>query len=254
MATSPFESNESECRDAAYWAQNVSTLKLSMAPTGALNLNVDGHHLAGALQGFGQMWQKTFRVRLQGANVTPGEVIKTWKERFGTFWPKGNRFYAPLTGIAPGEIGLINMHIPGDTPIGLPLSTGVLVIYADDESFTFMTPQGHVFAGWITFSAFEEEGCTVAQVQILLRAFDFVYELGFRLGASKSENRFWEQTLSALAAHFGVHESVQTRVVCIDPQVQWFHFWNIWQNSTIRTVLYRMATPVLAIRAQMIRR
>ena len=205
MTTSPFESNESLGRDAAYWAQNVSTLKLTMAPTGALNLNVDGNHLAGALQGFGQMWQKTFRVRLQGANVTPGEVIKTWKERFGTFWPKRNRFYAPLTGIAPGEIGLINMHIPGDTPIGLPLSTGVLVIYADDESFTFMTPRGHVFAGWITFSAFEEEGCTVAQVEILLRAFDFAYELGFRLGAAKSENKFWEQTLSALAAHFGVH-------------------------------------------------
>ena len=254
MTTSPFESNESLGRDAAYWAQNVSTLKLTMAPTGALNLNVDGNHLAGALQGFGQMWQKTFRVRLQGANVTPGEVIKTWKERFGTFWPKGNRFYAPLTGIAPGEIGLINMHIPGDTPIGLPLSTGVLVIYADDESFTFMTPRGHVFAGWITFSAFEEEGCTVAQVEILLRAFDFVYELGFRLGAAKSENKFWEQTLSALAAHFGVHEPVRTRIVCIDPQVQWSQFWNIWQNSTIRTVLYWMATPFLAIRAQMIRR
>ena len=55
MTTSPFESSESLGRDAAYWAQNVSTLKLTMAPTGALNLNVDGNHLAGALQGFGQM-------------------------------------------------------------------------------------------------------------------------------------------------------------------------------------------------------
>ena len=35
----------------------------------------------------------------------------------------------------------------------MPLSTGVLVLYADDESFTLMTPQGHVFAGWITFSS-----------------------------------------------------------------------------------------------------
>ena len=78
-------------------------------------------------------------------------------------------------------------------------------------AFTFMTPQGHVFAGWITFSAFEEEGGTVAQVQVLLRAFDFAYELGFRLGASKSENRFWEQTLLALAAHFGVDEPVRAR-------------------------------------------
>jgi len=50
------------------------------------------------------MWQKTYRVRLSGAQVTPSDVIKTWKERFPAFWPRGNRFYAPLTGIAPGEV------------------------------------------------------------------------------------------------------------------------------------------------------
>ena len=45
-------------------------------------------------------------------------------------------------------------------PGGLKLSTGVLVLYADDESFTLMTPQGHMFAGWITFSAFVSDGVT----------------------------------------------------------------------------------------------
>ena len=240
---------EKPTRDAAYWAKNISTLQVARTPTGALNLNVEGHRLVGPLQGFGQMWQKTFRVQLKGAGVTPAEVIKTWKENFGTFWPKGNRFYAPLVGIAPGEVGLINMRIPGDLPVGLPLSTGVLVLYADDESFTFITQQGHTFAGWITFSATEEDGLTVAQVQILLRPFDFAYEMGFRLGASKSENTFWQYTLLALAAHFDVHdESVQTQVICVDPKVQWSQFWNIWQNSAIRTVLYRMATPVLWMR------
>ncbi len=29
-------------RDAAYWAQQVSSLKVSRVPTGALNLNVEG--------------------------------------------------------------------------------------------------------------------------------------------------------------------------------------------------------------------
>ena len=52
----------------------------------------------------------------------------------------------------------------------MKLSTGVLVIYADDESFTLMTPQGHMFAGWITFSAYEEDGGTVAQAHVLMRA------------------------------------------------------------------------------------
>ncbi len=128
MLTQATPFGEKPTRDAAYWAENISTLRVARTPTGALNLNVEGQRLVGPLQGFGQMWQKTFRIRLEGASVTPTEVIKTWKEHSGTFWPKGNRFYAPLVGIAPGEVGLINMRIPGDLPIGLPLSTGVLAL------------------------------------------------------------------------------------------------------------------------------
>jgi hypothetical protein len=183
-------------------------------------------------------------MRLNGAQVKPAEVITTWKERFPAFWPTWDHFYQPLTGIALGEVALINMLIPGDIPYGLPLSTGVLVLYADEKSFTFMTPEGHMFAGWITFSAYEEEGSTVAQIEMLMRANDPAYELGFRLGASRSENKFWQYTLAALAAHFGVVEPVQTHVVCIDPRVQWSQCWNIWQNAAIRTFLYRMLTPV----------
>ena len=46
-------------------------------------------------------------------------------------------------GIAPGEVAGLGMSMPG----GLTLSTGVLVMYADEESFTLMTPQGHMFVG-----------------------------------------------------------------------------------------------------------
>ena len=127
-------SYEKQPRDAAYWAQYAATLKVARASTGALNLNVEGRRAMSPLQGFGQMWQKTFRIRMNGAQVKPAEVIKTWKERFPTFWPKWDIFYKPLTGIAPGEVALINMLIPGDIPHGLPLSTGVLVLYADEES------------------------------------------------------------------------------------------------------------------------
>jgi len=227
--------------DDAYWKQRISTLKVPRTPTGALNLNVDGRHVLSPLQGFGQLWQKTFRIQFKGQCVTAGEVIKTWKERFSTFWPTWDHFYAPSRGITPGEVVLINMVIPGDLPIGLLISTGVVVLCADEQSFTFMTPQGHMFAGWITFSAYEVEGVTHAQIQVLLRASDPLYELGFRLGANKAENLFWQYTLTALAAHFGVHEPIQTQIVCVDPKVQWSQFWNIWQNAAIRTLLYRMA-------------
>ena len=48
-------------------------------------------------------------------------------------------------------MALLDVDLPGR----VKLSTGVMVLYADDESFTLMTPQGHMFAGWITFSATE---------------------------------------------------------------------------------------------------
>lgn len=249
MTTSPTPSGEEQTaqpaqpaqpRDAAYWAQQASVFNVTNVPSGALNINVQGKQGLSPLQGFGPMWQKTYRVSLKGAAVTPAEVIKTWKENFPKFWPKGNRFHAPLTGIAPGEVALLNLSMPG----GMPLSTGVLVLYADDESFTLMTPQGHVFAGWITFSAFEEDGCTVAQAQVLIRSNDPLYEIGFRLGGHQQENKFWQHTLTALAAHFEVAEPVQTRVICVDPKLQWSQARNIWYNAAMRTAMYKMTAPM----------
>jgi hypothetical protein len=53
-----------------------------------------------------------------------------------------------------------------------------------------------------------------------------------------------------MAAHFGVNDPVQTQIKCIDPGVQWSQFWNIWQNAAIRTVMYRMLTPVRWVRSR----
>lgn len=227
-------------RDAANWAKDGSSLKVSYVPTGVANINVEGRQALSPLQGFGQMWQKTYKVRLEGADVTPADVIKAWKENFTTFWPKGNRFYAPLTGIAPGEVALINMSLGG-----MPLSTGVMILYADEVSFTVMTPEGHVFAGWNTFSSHEEDGCTVVQVQVLIRANDPIYELGFRLGASRMEDNFWIHTVKAVAAHFGVTNApVDFQRVCVDPRLQWAYAKNIWYNAGVRTTLHIITTPL----------
>jgi hypothetical protein len=134
--------------------------------------------------------------------------------------------------------------------LGLPrgnltlLSTGVLVLYADEESFAFMTPEGHSFAGWITFSAHEQDGVTAAQAQVLIRANDPFYELLFRLGGSKQEDRFWEHTLRALAGYFGIEGMVTTEIACVDPKVQWSRAGNIWYNAAIRSTLYMAGAPV----------
>jgi hypothetical protein len=231
-------------RDAANWAEMVSTLRVAHMPSDAVSLNVEGRRVVGPLQGFGKMWQKTFWVRLSGVQVTPAEVITTWKEEFPTFWPKGNRFFKPLTGIAPGEVAVLSLKVGG----GMRLSTGVLVLYADDESFTLMTPQGHVLAGWITFSAYEEDGATVAQAQLLIRANDPLYEIGLLMGGHRQENQFWIHTLSALAARFGVNGIVQTRQICIDPRLQWRQAGNIWQNAAVRTTIYTLGAPARWVR------
>jgi hypothetical protein len=211
------------------WAKPVEKLHVDEVPAGARNL-VEGKRLVGPVQGFGKMWQKTYRVRLDGLALSPAQLIREWKERFSSFWPEGNRFYPPLTGIEPGEIALIKATVAG----GLKLSTGVLVMYADDESFTLMTPQGHPFAGWITFSASADGGATTAQAQVLMRAQDPLSELGLSLGGHRMEDRFWEQTLRNLAAHFGLEGTVETQVTCVDRRRQWGNAGNIRHSSALR--------------------
>ena len=90
------ETSEPAPASTSNWAAPVSRLEVGQKPGGALNLNVAGRRLAGPVQGFGQLWQKTYRVRLTGAAVTPEAIIRTWKQHFGDFWPKGNHFYGPL--------------------------------------------------------------------------------------------------------------------------------------------------------------
>lgn len=227
------QQNERAAREAA-WARPVERLHVDGLPEEAINLNVEGRELTGPLRGFGPMWQKTYRVRLEGVEVSPQKVIAEWKANFPKFWPAGNTFYGPLTGIAPGEVAVLSLSMPGR----VPLSTGVMVIYADEESFTFMTPQGHMLAAWITFSAYEDAGVTVAQAQALLRATDPLSEIGLRLFGHKREDEFWRYTLRQLAAHFGVQTDVEQHVACLDPRLQWSQAGNIWHSAAVRTPLY----------------
>ncbi|MDQ3772421.1 MAG: hypothetical protein M3343_10100 [Actinomycetota bacterium] len=236
---------ETSVRGAANWARLTDSLTVGEVPPEARNINVTGRRQTGPMQGFGKMWQKTYRVSMTGAEVTPQEVVADWKAKFPSFWPDGNRFYGPLTGIAPGDVALLNLTMPGR----LMLSTGVLVMYADEESFTFMTPEGHMFAAFITFSAFEgTDGVTTAQAQVLLRANDPLFEIGLACGGHRKEDTFWVYTLTALAAHFGVETEVETQVVCVDKRRQWRRAKNIRYNSAIRSGVYMIGTPFRSLR------
>ena len=97
------EEVEHQPRYREYWAPPTSRLRVDRSATGAISINVDGRQVVGPLQGFGPLWQKTFSVRLSGANVSPEEVIKTWKDEFPEFWTRGNRFYPSLPASPPAR-------------------------------------------------------------------------------------------------------------------------------------------------------
>jgi len=222
-------------QDAAHWARYVETLK---APEGVVSPNVEGRRPMSPLQGFGKMWQKTFRVRLEGADVSPAEVVRTWRERFPEISGFGKGFRVPSGGLVPGAVALLGGGL-----------TGVMVLYADEESFTYMTPEGHPFSGWITFSASrDDDGATVAQAQLLVRANDPIYELMMVVGMNRAENTQWQRTLRNLAAHFGAHARVETRVTCVDPKRQWRRYKNVRHNALVLSALHVLTAPLRWLR------
>jgi hypothetical protein len=231
--------------DEDSWARPVD--RLSTTATGSGSDTVTGRRVAGPVQGFGQMWQKTFVVRLPGDDHSPETVVAHWKERFPTFWPKGATFYAPLAGISPGEVALLEIPpVPG-SPV--KMSTGVMVIYADRESFTFMTPEGHALAAWITFSAYRDGEEVVAQVQALERTADPFIELSYLLGANRANDRFWEQTLGNVALSLGVSApTVETTRVCVDKRRQWKYAGNVRHSPAVHMAVSTVTAPARWVR------
>lgn len=223
--------------DHEHWAALVESLEVERRP-GVRGTNVAGRRLNGAIQGFGKLWQKTYVVT--GLSVTPEAAIAEWKAHFAEFWPPGNRFAGSLTGIQPGEVALLDLAIGGTK-----LSTGVLVLYADERSFTFMTPQGHMFGGWITFSAEpDDQGLTAVQAQVLMRSSDPLYEFALACGGHRKEDVFWRKTLTALARHLGEPApAVSEHAVCVDAHRQWSRWRNVWYNAAVRSVGQTISGP-----------
>ena len=67
--------------------------------------------------------------------------------------------------------------------------------------------------------------------------------LGLGLGGHGQEDRFWQHTLTRLAAHFGHDAEVETRVVCVDRKRQWSRWRNVWHSAAIRSTIYTMGAP-----------
>ena len=222
-------------QDDAGWAPNIKRLRVTKKPQGAMNKNVDRRRVVGPLQGFGPMWQKTYSLIVKKPGLQPNDVITTMKQHLPEFQPSQNIFYPSSQGITAGEIVLIDSSTPGGI-----VSTGVLVLYADDLNFTLMTPQGHPEAGWVTFSARNQDDTVLIQIQGLARAADPVYELAFKIAGSKFQETIWKHVLSSLASYLGVEASVRMEKTCIGADLQWTKASNLWYNAQIRSLPYNI--------------
>ena len=227
------KTSASTALDITYWAKPVSRLNVPPMPPEAINKNMRGLGVVGPVDGFGQLWQKTYRLVINKPGVTPESIILTLKQNFPKFQPSYNRFYPTAKGILPGEVVAIDSSTPGG-----PVSTGVMVLYSDERSFTFITPQGHPESGWVTFSVSELDGKMVAQILGLARANDPVYEAAFHTVGSMMQIRIWTHVLTSLATYLGTTADVIVEPLCIDSTMRWSQAGNIWYNAQIRTLFY----------------
>jgi anti-anti-sigma factor len=216
----------------ANWAIPVSELFVPPMPEEARNLNVNGRRAVGPIMGFGRLCQKIFRLRVSDPSISSETAIAVLKENFPAFQPPFNRFYASSEGIKPGEIVLIDSMTPGG-----PVSTGVMILYADERSFTFNTPQGHPECGFVSFSAHETHEGTVVRILGMARAGDPIYEAAFRLAGSHIQTRIWTHVLTSLALHFGIPAEITVEEDCIDTRLHWSQIGNLFFNAQIRTLI-----------------
>ncbi|WP_375492400.1 DUF1990 family protein [uncultured Jatrophihabitans sp.] len=248
VATSPAAPSELEVpavevpvrTDVGNWASSVDRLAVDAGRTdlAGKSWGVSGRRVTGPMQGFGRLWQRTYTCPI-GPVATPQQAIAEWRAHFGEFWPGKSRFYGALEGINPGDVAPIAVAAGG----GLKLTTGVLVLYADDESFSFMTPEGHMFAGMITFSAHEDESGTILQTQVLIRPNDPLYELGMPV-MKRMEDRFWSTTMCNLANRLGALGcDVDVTSIIVDRKRLWHNARNVRYNAGIRSVLHLLGAP-----------
>ena len=226
-------------RDPGDTSERISAIVSDPLPRGALTENVEGRTATRPEDGFGKLWHKRYWIRLAGSTITRGELIEVWKARYTEFWPKGSRLYQPPDGLEQGDVAAADLAMIGGTRVG----TGIVVTGERDTAFTFASLQGHTFNGTITFTGRDDGDVTVAQVEVVARASDPLYELFMPLGGHWHENRFWQSSLRALARHFGVEARPEMSMECLDTRRNWRNAGNIVHNAFLHTTAYLVARP-----------
>ncbi len=195
---------------------------------------VEGRATAPPSNGFGQLWRKEISAAL-GGGPSAAELMAHWKEHLTELWPDAGELYRSYGDIRRGDLLGIDL---GVGPV--KLATGVVVIESSDTSFTVLSPEGHMLAGWNRFTTEDAPEGTVAAVTIEMRASDPFYEAGLLFGGHRAEERFWAQMLWNLAERFGQQPEVRVKRRLLDRRRRWRNAGNIRQNAFLRTSGRRM--------------
>ena len=68
-----------------HWAKLTPYLTVPPMPRQARNLNVDGLRTVSPMNGFGQLWQKTYRLYINSPNISPEHVVEALKQKLPKF-------------------------------------------------------------------------------------------------------------------------------------------------------------------------
>ena len=230
------EMNESKgIQDSKGWSTLNSKLTVSDHRPNAININVNNRRVLGPLQGFGPLWEKEYKLQITNSPISFKELMSKFRSSFITLQPKQNVFYPSSKGIEAGETVLIDSSTPGGV-----VSTGVHILYADDVSFSFITPQGHPEAGWITFSANENDEKIEIKIRSLASASDPFFELAFRIAGSNFQETIWKTVLVNMAKSINVDDTVIITKTKIDNKLHWKAIQNLWFNAQLRSLPYNV--------------
>ncbi len=224
---------EPGCRDGE-WAPHLGPARFQgEPPAGFLPRLVEGLPVQTPFTGFGEVWHKTYEIRLPGAGASVRRLAEELRTHLGELWPDGAELWLPGGEVAPGAVGLIRIRLPG----GAPLVTGIRILHVGPDTFSFVTLKGHMQAGWITFRVYTDHGTPVARVESLARTGDPVHEVGFRLFGHAEQERFWHQTLERFAARVGVPGRVTATKTRVEARRRWAALANLPANAALRTPL-----------------
>lgn len=156
---------------------------------------------SGPEDGVGPLTRRRYWVELEGAERSPEDIARHWREHLPDHAPKWLAYFRGLDGpIPPVEVGTRLWIL-----MMLVRRGRVVVEHVDPLGFRVRTLRLHPDAGTSDFRVYpqEEPGHLILQIESLLRTNSSFDRLAYIFGVHAAQRRNWELTLLNVAAYAG---------------------------------------------------